>query len=69
MKKTVGILPITLSLCGVMIFGIVTYAAINMANGKYRVEIRINKEGLHINSDIDKNQCTPANVAQKKLNE
>lgn len=42
MKRELGILQIILSLCGVMMFGTVTYAAINMVNGQYQVEITLN---------------------------
>jgi hypothetical protein len=57
MKRKLEVVPITLSLCGVMMFGTVTYAAIHMVNGQYRVEIGLNSKGLIIKSDIDKRQC------------
>ncbi|MEH1843615.1 MAG: hypothetical protein V7L25_01000 [Nostoc sp.] len=67
MKRELGILQIILSLCGVMMFGTVTYAAINMVNGQYQVEILLNTEGLIIKSDIDKRQCKAVeDVAQKQ---
>ncbi|MBN3871873.1 hypothetical protein [Nostoc sp. JL33] len=67
MKRVLEVLQITLSLCGVMMFGTVTYAAINMVNGQYRVEIALNTKGLIIKSDIDKRQCKAVeNIAQKQ---
>ncbi|OYD90510.1 hypothetical protein CDG76_30225 [Nostoc sp. 'Peltigera membranacea cyanobiont' 210A] len=67
MKRELGILQITLSLCGMIIFGTVTYAAINMVNGQYRVEIALNTKGLIIKSDIDKRQCKAVeDIAQKQ---
>ncbi|QLE57671.1 hypothetical protein [Nostoc sp. TCL26-01] len=57
MKRVLGILQITLSLAGMMMCGTVTYAAINMATGQYRVEIAVNDQGLKIKSDIDKREC------------
>ncbi|MEH1883645.1 hypothetical protein [Nostoc sp.] len=48
MKRVLGVLQITLSLCGVMMFDTVTYAAINMVNGQYRVEMALNTKGLII---------------------
>ncbi|WP_251958246.1 hypothetical protein [Nostoc commune] len=67
MKRELGILQITLSLCGVMMFGTVIYAAINMVNGQYQVEISLNTKGLIIKSDIDKRQCKPVeDIAQKQ---
>ena len=67
MKRELGILQIILSLCGVMMFGTVTYAAINMVNGQYQVEIALNTKGLIIKSDIDKRQCKAVeNIAQKQ---
>ncbi|MEH2392325.1 MAG: hypothetical protein V7K21_11940 [Nostoc sp.] len=67
MKLELRVLQITLSLCGVMMFGTVTYAAIQMANGQYRVEIALNTKGLIIKSDIDKRQCEAVeNIAQKQ---
>ncbi|MEH2002553.1 MAG: hypothetical protein V7L00_28100 [Nostoc sp.] len=67
MKRELGILQIILSLCGVMMFGTVTYAAINMVNGQYQVEILLNTKGLIIKSDIDKRQCKAVeNIAQKQ---
>ncbi|MEH2155218.1 hypothetical protein [Nostoc sp.] len=67
MKRELGILQITLSLCGVMMFGTVTYTAINMVNGQYQVEIALNTKGLIIKSDIDKRQCEAVkNIAQKQ---
>jgi hypothetical protein len=69
MKRELGILQITLSLCGVMMFGTLTYAAINMVNGQYRVEIGLNTKGLIIKSDIDKRQCKAVeDIAQKQEN-
>ncbi|WP_334818772.1 hypothetical protein [Nostoc sp.] len=66
MKRVLGVLQITLSLCGVMMFGTVTYAAINMVNGQYQVEIMLNTKGLKIKSDIDKRQCKAVeDIAQK----
>lgn len=67
MKQVLGVLQITLSLCGVMMFGTVTYAAINMVNGQYRVEMARNTKGLIIKSDIDKRQCKAVeDIAQKQ---
>ncbi len=67
MKRELGILQIILSLCGVMMFGTVTYAAINMVNGQYQVEISLNTKGLIIKSDIDKRQCKAVEyIAQKQ---
>ncbi|MFN6562564.1 MAG: hypothetical protein RMY28_022600 [Nostoc sp. ChiSLP01] len=67
MKRELRVLQITLSLCGVMMFGTVTYAAIQMVNGQYRVEIALNNMGLIIKSDIDKRQCYGVeNVTQKQ---
>ncbi|MFN6482946.1 MULTISPECIES: hypothetical protein [unclassified Nostoc] len=67
MKRELRVLQITLSLCGVMMFGTVTYAAINMVNGQYQVEIGLNTNGLIIKSDIDKRQCKPIkNIVQKQ---
>ncbi|MBN3944072.1 hypothetical protein [Nostoc sp. NMS9] len=67
MKRELGILQITLSLCGVMMFGTVTYTAINMVNGQYQVEIALNTKGFIIKSDIDKRQCEAVkNIAQKQ---
>ncbi|MBD2518254.1 hypothetical protein H6G93_25420 [Nostoc sp. FACHB-973] len=67
MKRELRVLQITLSLCGVMMFGTVTYAAIQMVNGQYRVEIALTTKGLIIKSDIDKRQCNAVNnVAQKQ---
>jgi hypothetical protein len=78
MKRVLGVLQITLSLCGVMMFGTVTYAAINMVNGQYRVEMALNTKGLIIKSDIDKRQCKAVeeiaqeqestNLVQKTIN-
>ncbi|MCG6137814.1 MAG: hypothetical protein MET45_24790 [Nostoc sp. LLA-1] len=69
MKRTLGILQITLSLCGVFMCGTVTYAAINMATGQYQVEITVNNRGLNIKSDIDKRECKATDFEQKRLNE
>ncbi|MEH1912731.1 MAG: hypothetical protein V7L05_32590 [Nostoc sp.] len=67
MKRVLGVLQISLSLCGVMMFGTVTYAAINMVNGQYQVEIVLNTNGLIIKSDIDKRQCKAVeNIAQRQ---
>jgi hypothetical protein len=67
MKRELRVLQITLSLCGVMMFSTITYAAIQMANGQYRVEIGLNNKGLIIRSHIDKRQCNAVeNVAQKQ---
>ncbi|MCC5645845.1 hypothetical protein LC607_23470 [Nostoc sp. CHAB 5824] len=67
MKRELGILQITLSLCTVMMFGTVTYAAINMVNGQYQVEIALNTKGLIIKSDIDKRQCKAVeDIAQEQ---
>ncbi|MGF1935847.1 MAG: hypothetical protein RM347_015910 [Nostoc sp. ChiQUE02] len=67
MKRVLGVLQITLSLCGVMMFGTVTYAAINMVNGQYRVEMALNTKGLMIKSDIDKRQCKAVeDIAQEQ---
>ncbi|MHC5740370.1 MAG: hypothetical protein ACYTXT_00430 [Nostoc sp.] len=67
MKRELGILQIILSLCGVMMFGTLTYAAINMVNGQYQVEISLNTKGLIIKSDIDKRQCKAVeDIAQKQ---
>ena len=67
MKRVLGVLQISLSLCGVMMFGTVTYAAINMVNGQYRVEMALNTKGLVIKSDIDKRQCKAVeDIAQKQ---
>ncbi|MEH2257868.1 hypothetical protein [Nostoc sp.] len=67
MKRVLGVLQISLLLCGVMMFGTVTYAAINMVNGQYQVEIALNTKGLIIKSDIDKRQCkTVEDIAQKQ---
>ncbi|MEH2314942.1 MAG: hypothetical protein V7K35_26860 [Nostoc sp.] len=67
MKRELGVLQITLSLCGVMMFGTVTYAAINMVNGQYQVEITLNTKELKIKSDIDKRECKAVkNIAQKQ---
>lgn len=67
MKRTLGLLQITLSICGVMMFGTVTYAAIHMVNGQYRVEIGLNNKGLIIKSNIDKRQCQIIeNLTQKQ---
>ncbi|MFN6516107.1 MAG: hypothetical protein RMY29_016635 [Nostoc sp. CreGUA01] len=69
MKRELRVLQITLSLCGVMMFGTVTYAAIQMVNGQYRVEIALTTKGLVIKSDIDKRQCNAVeDVAQKRIN-
>ncbi|MEH1824685.1 MAG: hypothetical protein V7L22_04835 [Nostoc sp.] len=66
MKRELGILQITFSLCGMMMFGTVTYAAINMVNGQYQVEISLNTKGLVVKSDIDKRQCKAVkNITQK----
>ncbi|MBD2364383.1 hypothetical protein [Anabaena sp. UHCC 0399] len=64
MKRALGILQITLSLAGVIMCGTVTYAAINMVNGQYQVEIAVSNKGLNIKSNIDKRQCTLANSEQ-----
>lgn len=67
MKRALQALHITLSLCGVVMFGTVTYAAIHMVNGQYRVEIGLNNKGLIIKSDIDKRQCLAVeNPTQKQ---
>ncbi|MEH2171370.1 hypothetical protein [Nostoc sp.] len=67
MKRVLAVLQITLSLCGVMMFSTVTYAAINMVNGQYRVEMALNTKGLIIKSNIDKRQCKPVeNIALKQ---
>ena len=67
MKRVLGVLQITLSLCGVMMFGTITYATINMVNGQYQVEIALNTKGLKIKSDIDKRQCKAVeDIAQKQ---
>ncbi|WP_445632426.1 TMhelix containing protein [Nostoc sp. DSM 114161] len=67
MKRELRVLQITLSLCGVMMFATITYAAIQMVNGQYRVEIALNNNGLIIKSDIDKRQCDGVeNIAQKQ---
>ncbi|QSJ16065.1 hypothetical protein JYQ62_30540 [Nostoc sp. UHCC 0702] len=67
MKRALQALHITLSLCGVVMFGTVTYAAIHMVNGQYRVEIGLNNKGLIIKSDIDKRQClAEENPTQKQ---
>ncbi|BAY17106.1 hypothetical protein NIES2109_15740 [Nostoc sp. HK-01] len=57
MKRELGILQITLSLSGIIMCATVTYAAINMVNGQYRVEIGVTNQGLLIKSDIDKREC------------
>ena len=67
MKKMVSIVPITLSLCGVIICAIFTYGAMHKDTCQYRVGIIINKEGLQIKSDIDKTECKLADSEQKRL--
>ncbi|MEH2466593.1 hypothetical protein [Nostoc sp.] len=66
MKRVLGILPITLSLCGTMMFSTLTYTAINMLKGEYQVEISLNSKGFIIKSDIDKTQCQPIEDIAKK---
>ncbi|MBD0265419.1 MAG: hypothetical protein ICV78_22665 [Tolypothrix sp. Co-bin9] len=57
MKRELKILQITLSLSATIMCATVTYAAINMVNGQYRVEIGVTNQGLIIKSDIDKREC------------
>lgn len=57
MKGVLGILQVALLSSGVVMCGTVTYAAINMATGQYRVEVAVNNQGLSIKSDIDKREC------------
>ncbi|OCQ92707.1 hypothetical protein BCD64_08120 [Nostoc sp. MBR 210] len=57
MKRVLGILQVALLSSGVVMCGTVTYAAINMATGQYRVEVAVNNQGLTIKSDIDKREC------------
>ncbi|MBD2252485.1 hypothetical protein [Nostoc parmelioides] len=57
MKRVLGILQVSLLFSGVVMCATVTYAAINMATGQYKVEIAVNDKGLNIKSDIDKREC------------
>lgn len=58
MKRVLGILQVAVLSSSVVMCATVTYAAINMATGQYRVEIAVNNQGLTIKSDIDKRVCT-----------
>ncbi|BCL37127.1 hypothetical protein [Nostoc sp. MS1] len=57
MKKVLGILQVAFLSSSVVMCATVTYAAIDMATGQYRVEIAVNNQGLTIKSIIDKREC------------
>ena len=49
-----GLWQITLPLMTVMIFGLGCITAIYMTNGKYRFEVDINRDGIKLQTNMDK---------------
>ncbi|KOP25052.1 hypothetical protein AMR41_16670 [Hapalosiphon sp. MRB220] len=57
MKSNLSIWQISLPICAVLMFAICAYTTIYMVDGRYRVEIGVNINGLIIKTDVDKQEC------------
>ena len=57
MKHSLTIWSITLPLCGLLMFGIGCATTIYMVNGRYRIDVVVNAQGLQVKTDVDKREC------------
>ena len=53
-KPKPPIWQITFPLCAVLMFGIATFAALRMAEGRYIFDVNISRNGIKIRTDVDK---------------
>ena len=57
MGRNLTIWSITLPLCGLLMFGMGCATTIYMVEGRYRIDVALNTNGLRVKTDVDKREC------------